>query len=285
MPEVEPLLHDVEAQRQVGEHARVLRALAGEQEGQLGPRRAARCRRTPLRVGPAATAPRPSRRRLRACCRTFASAGTSSATIARRCCAACVGARQRRGDLRAAPARGCGPSARPALAAASSERRGVSADSRHSSAGQRSSRDGRRACGGACSTMRVGVDAAEAEGVDRRRAAACPSGAIQGAVWVLTKSGVLSMPSSGLTWSHSVGGSTRWCSASGILIRLGDAGRRDAVADHRLHRAERLVPCGAWRARQNTAFSAAISVRSPSGMPVPWASTRPTVAGSTPLAS
>ena len=45
-----------------------------------------------------------------------------------------------------------------------------------------------------------------------------------------------------------------------------------------------FTPIGVLRS-PNTAFNDAISVRSPSGMPVPCASTRPTLAGSTPEAA
>ena len=45
-----------------------------------------------------------------------------------------------------------------------------------------------------------------------------------------------------------------------------------------------IAPC-AVRRSPNTFFSAAISVLSPSGMPVPCASTRLIVAGSTPVLS
>ena len=59
------------------------------------------------------------------------------------------------------------------------------------------------------------------------------------------------------------------------------AGGRLGVADHRLHRAER-APLVLRRSARRRRCSACTSAPSPATVPVPWASTRPTVAGDTP---
>ena len=92
------------------------------------------------------------------------------------------------------------------------------------------------------------------------------------------------MPSSGFTSPHSIGGSTLWCRASEALISpaMPAAGMVWLIMD--LTEPKAMLPCAAVRV-PNTDLSDAISVLSPSGMPVPWASTRPTVEGSTRLSA
>ena len=182
----------------------------------------------------------------------------------------------------------CQPGLRCSAAAsasqASASATGVAADSTHSSNGQRASSAGRLAAAGACSTMAcVLMPPKPKESTPARRGA--PSGAIQGMASVLTNSRVRSMPSSGLTASHSVGGSTRWCSDRAVLIRpaMPAAGMQWLIIDFTEPMA--MLPCAPSSRAPNTFFSAAISVLSPSGMPVPWASIIDTVDGSTPVLS
>lgn len=108
--------------------------------------------------------------------------------------------------------------------------------------------------------------------------------AIQGLLAVLTYSGVAPMPSAGLTMPHRVGGSTLWCRARLVLIRpaMPAAGMQWLIIDFTEPMA--TLPSRPWRS-PSTLRKAAISVLSPSGIPVPWASTSEMLAGSTPLLS
>ncbi len=81
-----------------------------------------------------------------------------------------------------------------------------------------------------------------------------------------------------------VGGSVRSCSASDTLIRLAApaAALVCPICDLTLPTA---ANCRSSVAASNTSRSAVSSVRSPTEVPVPWHSTRPTCSGPNPASS
>ena len=231
----------------------------------------ARCRREALACGRASRAdPRASRRRARA----------SSARAAR--------ARETRARARWASASSAAASARAPRARASSASSAASSSARlprHSSSspGQRGIAASASLAVGARVLLEhdVEVGAAEAERADAGsarmlRAARQPRARL--AVDVERALGEVE-PSGSARSTPIVGGSTRWCSASAALTMPGDAGRRLGVADHRLDRADGAPLPAASECSAKTVLSALISAPSPATVPVPCASTRPTVAG------
>ena len=228
-------------------HARVLRPLAGEEEGDR-PRPAAPRRRH-------APAPRPRS----AADRVLRVPADHRAAVREGRRGPPAGCRPRRPD----PSSGCSrqvTGARRAVAALERRLRPAPTARRSCQRGRRRARRGR----GRLLQHDVGVGAADAERADAR-AARRPSARQAPQRGRSRRTGWPRSRSSGSASRSGGSAAARACSsASTVLIRPGDAGRGVQVADVRLHRAEGAEAAASRARRGRPGSSAATSIGSPS---------------------